>query len=175
MAMKRVMIVMISIMISSVLAAQELPDKKLSYKGDVLASCYALVQNNSQGYALAFETTHGLLFNRKIFWGLGTGILWSLTNSEASVPFYTEARYYFNNATCRPFFAVKTGGVFCIDRTDNAFIASPILGISFKSLQFKLGYQYNAGISSLRDNISGENVTVKYNLNSLYLSIGYAF
>ncbi|MGN1220240.1 MAG: hypothetical protein ACI4TU_04805 [Candidatus Cryptobacteroides sp.] len=153
--MRRMTIILCLLLIAGIVSAEELSERKIRYKGDSSASCFAIIQKNSEGYAASVETSHGMIFKNGIFWGLGTGIMWSFTNSEAFVPVFTEARYYLDCKKVKPFFAAKIGGIFCTDRPDNAFFASPVIGLSVKSIQLKLGYQYNLGIATIRDNVGG--------------------
>lgn len=171
--MRTVFICVLCLMSCGIISAQDNLHNKIEYQGEFVLSGCAVVQKATQGYATSLETTHGILYNKVAFCGLGTGVLCSFTNTEVSLPVYAEGRYYFSDANCKPFIDLKMGGVFCLERQDNAFLVASSVGFSIRSLLMKFGYQYNAGVSTEWNGKMYSNYN--YDLNSLYLSVGFSF
>lgn len=173
--MKRVIVFLALFAICGIMSAQDKSSNKIQYKGDVGLSGSAIVQKGTKGYAVAAETTHGVIFNEDIFLGAGTGLMWSFTNVEPFLPIFAEGRYYFGESHIKPLMSLRLGGQFCLDRLDNAFVLSPSVGLSVHSFYVKLGYLFNAGVTEVKEAITNHYISQTYKFNSINLSLGYSF
>ena len=173
--MKRIVVLLILSAISGIMSAQGRLENETQYNGDVSISGSTIVQKGTNGYAVAVETTHGIRFNKAIYLGAGTGLMWSFTNVEPFLPLFAEGRYYLGDSDIKPFLSLRLGGQFCLERLENAFIISPSIGLSIHSFYVKFGYQFNAGVTEVIEVITNNYISSNYKFNSINLTLGYSF
>lgn len=129
----------------------------------------------------ALTTTHGYVFCKGLFAGLGTGIgLRYDGEGFANIPFYADVRYSPLRNRISPFVDMKFGGAYDSVFESVGLYASPAVGIDIGIWSVFIKYTYRGMRSGVSINLPGDtfldgmlNMTFKTHVISLGAAISF--
>lgn len=75
--------------------------------------------------------------------------------------------------TIVPFAALRLGGIFNVNKVDNALLVSPAIGLEISHFVVRFAYQYFNGYTQIKEN--GRITNDSYHINSVCVSLGVTF
>lgn len=116
------------------------------YQGEVNLG-YSIAVSSSKYFELpnflVCETVHGLRVSPHFFTGIGAKMLYSHSKVKLkTLPVFANVRYYLFDREVAPYVAIDAGYNIGLDSTEyNGFYGSLGVGLTFKYLNFGIGYQ----------------------------------
>ena len=146
--------------------------KTTAYRGEIsLGDCQS-ISPKVKGNGVLAESINGILIKDKYFTGIQVGYMYSLTNSYSFLTAGIDNKYFITNKSNSivPFAALRLGGVFNVNKVDNAITISPAIGLEIHNFVIRLAYQYSNGYSQIKEN--GRITNTPYHINSVCVSLG---
>jgi hypothetical protein len=123
---KSLMTLIVVLMTCSSLDAQ-IFSKNTRYKGMVELTNTSSLGKDNISSIMQVTTTHGAFYNNRLFFGVGAGISYEVSDETVIIPLFADSRYYFTNTTgLSPFVMARTGIRYNGSTTS---IISPFIGI----------------------------------------------
>lgn len=154
--------------------SQEKP-KTIAYRGEIsLGDCQS-VSPKVKGNGVLAESINGILIKDKYFTGIQVGYMYSLTNSYSFLTAGIDNKYLITNKSnnIAPYAALRLGGIFNVNKVDNAITISPAIGLEIRNFVIRFAYQYYNGYSQIKEN--GRITNTPYHINSVCVSLGLTF
>ena len=149
--------------------------RAISYFGEISFGDCQSISSEVKGNGLLAESTNGILIKNKYFTGIQIGYMYSLTNSYSFLSAGVDNKYKITNNSNKivPFAALRIGGMFNVNKVDNAFTIAPAIGLEISNFVIRFAYQYLNGYSQVREN--GKITNAPYHINSVCISLGVTF
>ena len=117
------------------------------YSSDVGVTMLPVFSKYGKGLVGLLETCHGISWDEHLFTGLGAGVSYSFYTEDIVIPVFMEGRYTLTERKkWMPFFSLRLGGLFCTERSSNAFTVNPSVGVTLKRFSFSTGYLFYTGM-----------------------------
>lgn len=173
-----VLLVMAGLMSAMSAKGKDNPYFEKGYRGNVELSLGGGVGGF---FEPALTTTHGYVFGKGLFAGLGTGIgLRYDGEGFANIPFYADVRYSPLRNRISPFVDMKFGGAYDSVFESVGLYASPAVGIDIGRWSVFIKYTYRGMRSGVSIDLPGDtflggmlNMTFKTHVISLGAAISF--
>lgn len=173
--MRRIISILILIPAVCGLANSQGKTSVINYRGEICLGDCQSISHKANGNGILAESTNGILIKDKFFTGIQTGYMYSLTNSDSFLTAGIDNKYMITNKsnTVVPFAALRLGGIFNVNKVDNALLVSPAIGLEISHFVVRFAYQYFNGYTQIKEN--GRITNDSYHINSVCVSLGVTF